>query len=75
MTGLFSSLTRSHRGPGRQYVSARKAERRQFLDLFADCLSEGGSVATCAARLGKGKAWGEAALREIRAGLGIDQCR
>ena len=45
-------------------------ERRQFLDLFAECLANDGTVAQCAARLGKTVGWGEAALREIRKGLG-----
>ena len=70
MSGLFAN--RGH-NQGRSFAvfkAQQRAERRQFLDQFAECLSEGGSVATCAARLGKGKAWGEAALREIRAGLG-----
>lgn len=53
-----------------QPLNARVSERQQFLSLFADCFADGGSVATCATCLGKGKAWGEAALKEIRAGLG-----
>lgn len=69
-TGLFS--TRAHTG-GRAFAAYRgsqAAERRQVVDHFAECLAEGGGVAACAAKLGKGASWGIAALKEIRAGLG-----
>ena len=75
MTGLFA-----HRGhnQGRafavwraQQAQARAAERRQLLDRFAGYLAEDeGTVAYCASRMGKTVGWGEAALREIRKGLG-----
>lgn len=67
---LFANLTRSHRGPGRQAIAARKAERRRFVDLFAECLAEGGEVEVCARRLGKSPSWGRSTLAEIRRGLG-----
>ena len=74
MTGLFANLTRSHRGPGRQAIAARKkrgpARDTARLDAFADARAETGSVAAAAATVGVCHQRGSQLLARLREGLG-----
>lgn len=74
MTGLFAHLTRSHRGPGRQAIAARKkrgpAADRAKLDLFAEALAELGTVTAASKLLGISQQMGSKYLARIREGLG-----
>ena len=74
MTGLFANLTRSHRGPGRQAIAARKkrgpARDTARLDAFADALAETGSVAAPPAAGGGWDPPGWRRLGRLREGLG-----
>lgn len=74
MTGLFIHQTRSHRGPGRQAIAARK-KRGPALDMaklnaFADALAEHGTVAGASRAVGVCAQRGSQMLARIREGLG-----
>lgn len=74
MTGMFANLTRSHRGPGRQAIAARKKrgpERDlEKLDAFAEALAETGTVAAASREVGICAQRGSQLLARIREGLG-----
>ena len=74
MTGLFTNLTRSHRGPGRQAIAARKKRRSDFdkakLDAFADALAELGTVTAAAKAIGVSQQRGSVLLAAIKKDLG-----
>lgn len=70
MTGLFSNRTRSHRGPGRAYVEARRRQGRATLDRFAEALSEHGSIPRAAAEANIHPSRGYQLFARIRAELG-----
>jgi molybdenum-dependent DNA-binding transcriptional regulator ModE len=52
MSGLFSNLTRSHRGPGFKAIAARKAQGTKTVSDFAEALSNHGSVTKAAREIG-----------------------
>ena len=74
MTGLFANLTRSHRGPGRQAIAARKkrgpARYPARLAAFAAALPYPGSAAAAAATVGVCHQRGSQLLARLREGLG-----
>lgn len=74
MTGMFANLTRSHRGPGRQAIAARKKRNRPCdaakLDAFAEALSELGTVTAAANFCGISQQRGSVLLKRIKDALG-----
>jgi hypothetical protein len=72
MTGLFTHQTRSHRGPGRQAIAARRDRPfdRTKLDTFAEALAETGTITAAAKRCGISQQRGSALFKRICAGLG-----
>lgn len=74
MTGLFANLTRSHRGPGRQAIAARKTRNRPHdkakLDAFAEALAETGKVTAAAKLCGISQQRGSILLARIKKALG-----
>jgi hypothetical protein len=72
-TGLFANKTRSHRGPGRQYLAKRKSgppRDTAKLDAFAEALAETGTVAAASKLVGVCHQRGSQMLAMIKAGLG-----
>lgn len=67
---LFANLTRSHRGPGRAWIAARRAEQDAERDAFAEHLSEHGNIARAARECGRSDSWGRAMFRRLCDELG-----
>jgi len=67
---LFAHLTRSHRGPGRDYLQSRRNARDERLGAFADHIAEGVSIAVAARLVGVSEAYGRVMLQNIRRQLG-----
>lgn len=67
---MIYAQTRSHRGPGRQYLAARKAKSRAKLNAFAEALAEGCTISAAARQVGISQQSGSAYFRKIRLELG-----
>jgi DNA-binding transcriptional LysR family regulator len=67
---LFANQTRSHRGPGRQYVLARSAQGRRTLNSFAEALAETGTITAASEAIGISQQRGSQLLARIRKELG-----